>query len=438
MYKVSFSIREILLIVLMPSISLFSKLRKMLQENIEDNIDKIASGVEAEISFKQHHRRNSLFGVSRTEHVEAMQDRYFPRWAKLGVFLLSIIFVVTLVVIGAVQLAVVSQLENKCECFVSPACEQNRTLSGSKKAPTNLFSTGCRIKAPFCSNLFVPKCNCVAFELESHSIKVLSEKFVELTALRRIELTHGPLRELPKHMERLGQIKRFDVSFNRLERFDVDVEKWGQLLGLFLGFNNITSVHKSVWKHDTMVYLHANSNIGLQLPNGEGRIFLPSLYSVDLTNNSGLLPDTLGPDELPHVGIIDINENLLRHGKFPNGFEELSNSVQSLGIARLGLRHLPKFLPSFNKLGYLDARNNSISNVSKAMSAYFESQEQSVIGFALYLSGNTGCIGTLPVSACTPLCSEYCQSESYVGDGVYCDPGCNSQDCHFDGGDCEV
>jgi Leucine-rich repeat (LRR) protein len=239
-------------------------------------------------------------------------------------------------------------------------------------------------------------------------------------------------------MERLGQIKRFDVSFNRLERFDVDVEKWGQLLVLKLQFNNITTVHKSVWKHETMVYLHANSNRGLQLPNGEGRIFLPSLDSLNLANNSVLLPGTLGPDELPRVGGIALSGNMLRNGVFPEKFDQLSNTMQRMGIARLGLRHLPQFLPSFNKLDYLDARNNSISNVSKAMSAYFKSQEQSVIGFALYLSGNTGCIGTLPVSACTPLCSEYCQSESYVGDGVYCDPGCNSQDCHFDGGDCEV
>ena len=437
MYKVSFSIREILLIVLMPSISLFSKLRKMLQENIEDNIDKIASGVEAEISFKQHHRRKSLFGESRTEHVEAMQGRYFPRCAKLAVFSLSIIFVVTLVVIGAVQLAVVSQLENKCECFVSPACEQNMTLSGSKKAPTNLFSTGCRIKAPFCSNLFVPKCNCVAFELESHSIKVLSEKFVELTALRRIELTHGPLRELPKHMERLGQINRFDVSFNRLERFGVDVEKWGQLLKLKLQFNNITDVHKSVWKHETMVYLYANSNRGLQLPNGEGTIFMPSLYMLDLVNNSALLPGTLGPDELPRLGSIAFDGNKLRNDVFPKEFEQLLNTVQILRISNLGLRYLPKFLPSFHKLGVLDARNNSISNVSNAMSTYFESQGQSAFGFELHLSGNPGCTGTLPVSACTPLCSEYCQSRSYLKDGE-CDAGCNSQDCHFDGGDCEV
>jgi hypothetical protein len=235
----------------------------------------------------------------------------------------------------------------------------------------------------------------------------------------------------------VGEITRFDVSFNRLEKFDVDVEKWGLLVWLALQFNNITTVHESVWKHETMVTLQANSNKGLQLPNGEGRIFMPSLCVLDLTNNSGLLPDTLGPDELPQIGIIDINANLLRHGRFPNSFEKLSNSVYSLGIAQLGLRYLPNFLPSFNMLSYLDARNNSVSNVSKAMSTYFESQGRSAVGFALYLSGNPGCTGTLPVSACTPLCSEYCQSESFLNDGVYCDAGCNSQDCRFDGGDCE-
>ena len=213
-----FTIDEILLITLCPSISLLSKLRKMLQETMEDHTDHIAVSIEHELASRRSRQRNSLFGASRAQSVEAVQNKNFPRWAKVGVFALSTMYAFALLVVGVIQLATVSQLENQCECFIHPVCNHNdvkfNQTSKSVYKASKLFSSGCRVKTPFCSNLLTPKCNCAVFEVEGHPLSVLSKRFVELTALRRVSITRGRLRELPLGMEKLREISFFDLSFN--------------------------------------------------------------------------------------------------------------------------------------------------------------------------------------------------------------------------------
>ena len=140
---------------------------------------------------------------------------------------------------------------------------------------------------------------------------------------------------------------------------------------------------------------------------------------------------------MPRVGIIDFSGNFPRDGKLPKDVDRLSNSVWHLSIARLGLSTMPNFLTTFQRMVYLDARNNSIENISKGMSDYFSVQESRGTGRFLYLSGNPGCVdtGSLPLPACAPICSDYCPSESYLGDGM-CDFACESRECEFDGSDC--
>ena len=443
-YLVTLSIHEIIAIVTLPSLSLLSKLRKMVQEAIEDRADQIVTSVLMRRSQTHERRRQSMFGNSRREQVEATQEKYFPRWAKLGVFSLSVIYVCVLLLIGVVQLVTVSQVKDTCDCFVDPACESaaERFENASSLRPTTnasngIFSTGCRVKAPFCANLLVPACNCAVFEVNDHNLERLSDKFVELTALRKVTLTSGPLEELPNKMEKLNQITLFDISFNQVQTFNVDVGKWGKLVTLMIRFNNITSVHPSVWKHKTLIALEANSNLGLHIPDGTEKLFLPSLFVLDMTNNSCLLPSSLGPSELPQIGSLTVDGNQLRDGCFPSGFENFFDTVQTLGISHLGVTALPKFITTFHALRYLDARNNILSNISSAFESYIAMQQKSSAGFAIYLSGNPGCSShpeSLP--SCKPLCSEYCQSESYLEDGE-CDAGCNSQDCNLDGGDCK-
>ena len=171
------------------------------------------------------------------------------------VFSLSIIYVCVLAVVAIVQLSTVSQVHKKCECFVDPQCDHSNSQNNKTRSTggSNIFFNGCRIKTPFCTDMLRPKCNCASFDLEGHSLVSLSKRFVELTALRKVRLTSGPLKYLPPNMEKLNQMSLFDVSFNQLRSFDVDLKKWDRLVKLLLMFNNITEVHSHLWKHQSLV-----------------------------------------------------------------------------------------------------------------------------------------------------------------------------------------
>ncbi len=434
-YGIRLSSQEICWILVIPSMSLFGKLKKMVKENIIDRADDIANNLDTKASKAFGRRRQSVFGQSHTELIQSKQGVYFNKRAKLGVLILSVVYVVAMLTVAIVQVAVVGQLENKCECFVKPNCEASQNFTSGGK--TSWFSKGCQVKVPFCNKMFEPACNCAAFRAEDHDLHGLSKDFVRLTALRSVTLRSGPLEELPQGMEKLNGMTYFDLAFNRLNEFDVNVEKWDKLMTLFIPYNNVSKVHSSVWKHTTVGQLRLNSNKGLQLPNGEGEILLPELIFLNLANNSAILPDILGPEELPKIRTLNLNENRLRDtDKFPDGVDRLFQSVYSFGIARMGISILPEFLTKFDSLGYLDARDNLISNITKTSEEFLGKKKGEDELFQVYMSGNPGCSkGSKGLPYCEPLCSKYCYSASYVGDGE-CDFSCNSESCEFDGNDC--
>ena len=116
------------------------------------------------------------------------------------------------------------------------------------------------------------------------------------------------------NMEKLNQMTYCDISFNQVETFDVDVEQWSKLVRLVISHNNITRVRLSVWTHKTLVVFEANSNQGLQIPDKIEELLMPSLYLLDVTNNSCLLPRLLGRPELPSIGSLALGGNQLREG----------------------------------------------------------------------------------------------------------------------------
>ena len=413
-----FTLGEMLSLTAIPSISLFSKLRKNIKETILNHADQIATRLER----KDTKLSLSRFSRSESELIESKQGRHFHTGAKVAVFAFSTVYAIFLVVIASVQLANVQQIENSCECFVSPVCTTNTT-------GTSFFSSGCRVKVPFCRDMFAPTCNCALFEQEGHSLKELSEDFGELTALRYVKLQSGPLRRLPTTLKRLNKLTYFDISFNRLGSFDVDIKGWHFLLDLRVGYNNVSTMHPSVWKHTTLVNLRLNSNKGLRLP--DSGISLPELYYLDIGNNSAILPKRLGPQEFPKLTSLYIDENILRgDGIYPEGMEEFQ-SVDVLGIARLGITKLPAFMMKYKLLSLLDVRNNRISNLTEVENKYID-ELKTENGIRLYMSGNPGCPSGL--TSCELQCSIYCY-DYILGDGE-CDPVCNSISCEFDDADC--
>ena len=88
-------------------------------------------------------------------------------------------------------------------------------------------------------------------------------------------------------------------------------------------------------------------------------------------------------------------------------------------------------IKNFKSLSYLDARDNNISTVDMELASMILEQQ-----IENYFSGNPICQSSQNTLNCDKVCSKFCFSNTVLGDG-YCQPSCNSLECHFDGGDCE-
>ena len=187
---------------------------------------------------------------------------------------------------------------------------------------------------------------------------------------------------LPDNMEKLKELTWIDFEFNRLKRFDVDVSKFLFLNRIYIRFNNITHVHDSFWKHDTVTIIEANSNTGLRMPLNPKDIYLPNVYYFDIRNNSVLLPSILGKDQLPSIIFLLLDGNRISQNGGTN-IETLSSNLASLGLARCGLKTLPSYLTDFKYLKYLDARDNNITEVPNEVTNWIKDT-----GIEVYFSGN--------------------------------------------------
>ena len=94
------------------------------------------------------------------------------------------------------------------------------------------------------------------------------------------------------------------------------------------------------------------------------------------------------------------------------------------------LRTIPNYLSTFDRLQYLDARNNNISTINKDLLQLIDRNKMEN-----YFAGNHIVCGKHKELDCEPLCSSYCWSRNSANDG-YCATECNSKECNFDGGDC--
>ena len=421
-YTIDLDVGQAILLVLVPSMSLFGKFRVMVGDIIIMSAEKHAMAIEAlSLSRKSSMRkRQSMFGSAVSAQVAAKQDQYVPKWAhKLFCFLnASVAFFYTVVLI--VQTGTSGR--TSCQGYI----EQNGT--------TNYYQSGCLVKVPFCVDMFQPRCDCAAVVIVGHDMIQLSDKFVDLTSLHRVRITSGPLRGLPDNMEALRELRNFDISFNQVEAFPIDISKWKFLIDLNLQYNNINISHSSLWRHENVINLRLNSNVGLCMPLESDRIKLPMARYLHLGNNSCPLPHSVTSEQFSSIQFLYLNGNSLEGGKLPRGFDSLKGTATDFGLARCELNDLKSvsFWKGFN-LRYLNVRDNALFNVSDGLPSMLD-----VMKVESYFSGNPVCSSSSGEASklnCEELCTNFCWSSKTSGNG-YCDETCNSQKCGYDGGDC--
>eukprot|EP00942_MAST-04A_sp_MAST-4A-sp1_P008958 g8958.t1 len=410
---------EVFVIVLVPSISLFTKLPDVLEQFIYNQIVEEITVSQAKGSFFAKRRRRSLFGQSVNEHVVEIQNDAFPYVAKVVVLAISFMYALFLTVFILVQIANLS-FQDTCEASFGN---------------TNIWEKGCKIKTPFCKRPFSPKCNCAYLNIENdYTITSLPDNIVtEMDALRMVEIRMCNLTKLPSNMEKLVEMDSFEIAFTHLEEFQVDISKWNKLSRLTLWYNKISSYHEqSFWNHPTVKGIDIRDNPGMNFPNDENlvQLSLPSLSFLHMGNNSMSIKRSITRSSFPNLLFLYLNGNHIH--KFPD--ESLQLKLRYLGIARCNLKAIPSYLSNFKSLSYLDARDNNITAVDKSLEKLIETNK-----IEAYFSGNDIlCSSTSTrkeIIDCKPLCSKYCWSRNAGNDG-FCDIECNSKDCEYDGGNC--
>ena len=54
-----------------------------------------------------------------------------------------------------------------------------------------IWHNGCKIKTPFCKNMFISTCDCAMIDIKSHNLTMLPDGIVEMTNLRKLAIRNG-------------------------------------------------------------------------------------------------------------------------------------------------------------------------------------------------------------------------------------------------------
>ena len=394
-YQIPISIKEMNLIILWPSLCLWSKLRTILKEIIRSRADNAI--IRASIVTN-----NRLVRLP-SQAICVKQQENIPKLVSGGFCVYNIGYGLFFLVVAVVHL------------ILKPTgCD------------TMTWEKGCVNKIPFCKNLFMPTCNCASLHIvNDFTLSVLPNSMVdEMQGLRKVFIRKCNLTKLPPKMEQLTEIVNFEVSFNRLKAFDVDVLKWEKLNMLLLDYNDIARYNKEVfWTHTELTALSLASN-HIQVPTTG--IYMPSLTFLHIGENHATINARISKGAFPSLIYLYLNGNILE--QFPD--ESLKDHLQDLGVARCRLTSLPAYLSKFKRMVYLDARDNNITSVDASLKSLIKAND-----IESYFSGNTVCKDDNSLD-CEPLCSKTCWRRTAPNDG-FCDIECNTADCKFDGGDCK-
>ena len=402
-YNVPISIPEMLSITLMPTFSMLGKLDDILEEAINHRAAQQVLKEQSRRSLKQKRRRESLFQQVSLLEMAKEQEEKVPRLVRFVAAGCKGLFGLFFLVMAVAHLV------------MQPIGCDDTT-----------WSKGCVNKIPFCNSMFTPSCNCASLEIENDkSLVKLPDSLVDdVQGLRKVFIRNCNLTALPPRMETLTEMVDFEVSFNRLQKFDVDVGKWEKLNKLYLMYNEISFVHEAVWKHlEATGFGLDTNNVMLPLESG---IYMPSLTFLNIANNNMTIRSAIGKDSFPLLTDLYINGNSIE--VFPR--EDLKDSIVYLGVARCNLNSLPFYLSMFKNLKYLDARENRLGIISEGLKHLLRKNDVEA-----YFAGNVGLCESEVEFDCVPVCSDTCWSKRVSGDRI-CDVECNTEDCKFDGGDC--
>ncbi len=432
-YGIPTNINETILILLMPSISLFGKTRTLFKEALYTNADGALLKKQNQESHSLQRRRQSLYRLTISEKEARQQSRNFIKPVRIILFIIGLGHSLLFITIFFIQLNHGINLESH-----EKTCVELYTSNNYNESANIWKENGCVVKTPFCYSAFQPTCNCAYLSLESTDKPPVLDNIVNsMTALKRVEIINCNLKTLPKKMENLKLIAYLDLSYNQLTDFNVNIQEWIYIATIYLQFNNISTVNTvAVWKNPTLITLNIKNNPKLKISSNI-EISMPMLKELDIRNNSMVLPNRFGKEEFPALIRLYLSGNNLQ--QFPDNFQTLNKGLSDLYIARCQLTMLSEsYLAKLDNLLYFDARDNNISVIDSTFKNMVLLDESNM---RAYFSGNPICkldVDLQGSKSCEEMCSKYCwyKSDEVDENAFGCDAECNTEKCNYDQGDC--
>ena len=423
-WEIPLDIYELFLIILWPSISILSDLGDVLESIIRTRSHEHMLKYQEQVSTRISRRRASVFGKDTYSEIAKMQENALPKVLRYGLLTAKGFFGAFFAVVSVFQ--VVSILTLKFPC-------------GSDRDSNLIWNDGCKVKVPFCKQLFRPGCDCSVLILENHNMTDFPPAFLAMKSLQKVRVINGPLRHLPLDTGRhLSKLADFIVKNNKLKTIPASLGATKRLTRLDASQNEIYKVPKEIWSHGSIIQLDLEGN---NIKNVDGDISIENTYYLNLANNSiSALPETINAPlllylylngnqlirvpkaifQLEYLYLLGLSRNNLTSSSFPSAEIKLQN-LQVLDLRNNSMSQLPPWFSRFNKLQSLTLSNNPICTTQ-----WLESD---------LCPANIKTLVHEPGQGCTPQCSEYCLD--YLKDNhPVCLRECDSEKCDYSNGKC--
>lgn len=421
-YHVPIAIEEMLSITIFPALMLMLKLSTMFEEIIRSRSAKEALKSQTQCARHRERRRSSIFRNASHFTMVQQQEASVPSFVHVGAGVTKILFGIFFAVAGVLQLAT-----------HATECEQ-------------VLWNSCKVKTPFCGNIFHPTCNCAVLTVLEHNYTRLPEKDIkQMSALKHLKISHGPLQYVfGDFINAFPKLSLADFSYNMLTKIPYNFGMSKQLYKVVLSNNNLTSVPDSLWGNPFLHTLELdNNNITEISPAIRNAQTLQLLY---MSNNSlSRLPAATFVNSQTKVttmlNSVYLDGNHLK--EIPRDIQ-YATSLKELGLNKNSISNVPREIRALKKLFAIDLRNNNITNLPTPS---ILALEKSLI--YIYLHNNPICsngwlddekdvqamLTKVPDAGCTPQCSNYCQNR-YLSTIKTCLRECNSKECGYQNGVC--
>ncbi len=247
-FHVPMTVREMLLVVAWPTVSIVLKLDDLMEENVRRRTAARLVKTQMNYSFSKGHQRSSLFARTSLEEGVEAQLRSITKKTKWAVTLITAAAMLTFLTIGGMTVAV--------QVTCHPA-----------------LWNACIVKIPFCRLKLA--CDCAVLYLDRHNFTRLPKALESMKGVRSMTVTRGPLTELPPLQgyeqladvnaseNRLKSIPNFPISLvslnvekNELRSLDV-VQELQNLFEVYASYNNISVFPKI---HENLLDLRVTNN----------------------------------------------------------------------------------------------------------------------------------------------------------------------------------